>query len=118
MSKVREVSVFLILVFMATWVAPGLAEIGAKEVTMPWMMPPPVIDPQIQACWSSLYSIEGCVQEIFYAFIKHQFGVGPACCKAINDIAGNCWPKMFLPFSPLFPPFIKGLCMGVAPTPA
>ncbi|XP_077242347.1 uncharacterized protein LOC143882828 [Tasmannia lanceolata] len=115
MSKAREISVLLILVSMAmaTW---------AEQIqTWPGIFP---IDPQIQACWASLYTIEGCVQEIFFSFISQQLKLGPACCKAINEIGENCWPKMFLPFNPLIPPFIEDLCasgtppVGVEPTPA
>uniref|UniRef100_A0A2N9GUW7 Prolamin-like domain-containing protein n=1 Tax=Fagus sylvatica TaxID=28930 RepID=A0A2N9GUW7_FAGSY len=72
----------------------------------------------ILQCWSSLTSIEGCINEIYGSLSKGKFGVsGPACCKAITDVSDKCWPKMF-PLNPMFPPLLKGNCapiVGVAP---
>uniref|UniRef100_A0A2N9G4A7 Prolamin-like domain-containing protein n=1 Tax=Fagus sylvatica TaxID=28930 RepID=A0A2N9G4A7_FAGSY len=73
----------------------------------------------ILQCWSSLTSIEGCINEIYGSLSKGKFGVsGPACCKAITDVTDKCWPKMF-PLNPMFPPLLKSNCapiVGAAPT--
>ncbi|EOY31235.1 Uncharacterized protein TCM_038196 [Theobroma cacao] len=70
---------------------------------------------EIQKCWSSLTSIEGCIMEVYTSLFRGQVGIiGPACCQAITQIKDNCWPKMF-PFNPFFPPLLKTSCSATPP---
>ena len=63
--------------------------------------------------WSSLSSINRCVDEIYGTLSQDVFSVvGPACCKSITVISHKCWPKMF-PLNPLFPPLLKTLRLGL-----
>jgi hypothetical protein len=96
-----------------------------SKLSMPGLLLPfPGLSPgqsgqDILQCWSSLTSIEGCINEIYGSLSKGKFGVsGPACCKAITDVSDKCWAKMF-PLNPMFPPLLKSNCApiaGAAPT--
>ena len=96
-----------------------------SKLSMPGLLLPfPGLSPgqsgqDILQCWSSLTSIEGCINEIYGSLSKGKFGVsGPACCKAITNVTDKCWPKMF-PLNPMFPPLLKSNCApiaGAAPT--
>ncbi|KAK8654976.1 hypothetical protein V6N13_107569 [Hibiscus sabdariffa] len=103
-------SVLIISAFMALFIAAGEAQ---------QLLPPPGQGPfqpgEVQKCWSSLTSIQGCVSEISTPFFQGKTGgITPACCQAITKISDNCWHKMF-PLNPLFPPFLKTSCS--TPTP-
>ncbi|KAK7837291.1 hypothetical protein CFP56_021423 [Quercus suber] len=64
----------------------------------------------IVKCWSSLSSINRCVDEIYGTLSRGEFSiVGFACYKSITVISHKCWPKMF-PLNPLFPPLLKSKC--------
>ncbi|KAL5727029.1 hypothetical protein ACHQM5_000265 [Ranunculus cassubicifolius] len=64
----------------------------------------------LQHCWASLKSVNGCVTEIYTSFITGRAGsLGPACCKAITETQSNCWPKMF-PFNPFLAPLLTNYC--------
>ncbi|KAK8655233.1 hypothetical protein V6N13_107821 [Hibiscus sabdariffa] len=102
--------VLIISAFMALFVAAG----EAQE-----LLPPPGQGPfqpgEVQKCWSSLTSIQGCVLEISTSFFQGKTGgISPACCQAITQISDNCWHKMF-PLNPLFPPVLRKSCS--TPTP-
>ena len=65
----------------------------------------------VAKCWSSLSSINQCVDEIYGTLSRGEFSVvGPACCKSITIISHKCWPKMF-PLNPLFPPLLRSKCV-------
>ncbi|KAI4335641.1 hypothetical protein L6164_014273 [Bauhinia variegata] len=67
---------------------------------------------QVHQCWSSLAIIGGCVMEIYGALLRGQFkAISPACCRAITQITGSCWSRLF-PFNPYFPPLLKSSCRG------
>ncbi|CAN8243725.1 unnamed protein product [Cochlearia groenlandica] len=75
----------------------------------------PVVD--LQKCWSSVISVEGCVVEIYKSIVTGKFeNVGPACCKAFSEVDAKCWPKMF-PLNPLFPRLLKDGCSRVSAAP-
>ena len=78
------------------------------------------LEKDVAKCWSSLSSINRCVDEIYGTLSQGVFSVvGPACCKSITVISHKCWPKMF-PLNPLFPPLLKSKCernSGAAPKP-
>ncbi|KAG9439663.1 hypothetical protein H6P81_019828 [Aristolochia fimbriata] len=71
------------------------------------------IDPQVKECWDTFTLIPGCVDEIFKSFATGTIGIGPACCKVINEVADKCFPEFagfFYPFNPLLAPTIKAHC--------
>ncbi|KAF6160077.1 hypothetical protein GIB67_025740 [Kingdonia uniflora] len=69
------------------------------------------MDKEIKRCWSSLQSVEGCVEEIFLSFIHGKVGtIRPVCCKAITQVSEKCWPKIF-PFNPFFPHLLTNFCV-------
>ncbi|KAK7858476.1 egg cell-secreted protein 1.1 [Quercus suber] len=64
----------------------------------------------VAKCWSSLSSINRCVDEIYGTLSRGKFSlVNPGCCKSITVISHRCWPKMF-PLNPLFPPLLRSKC--------
>ncbi|KAG9439300.1 hypothetical protein H6P81_019465 [Aristolochia fimbriata] len=79
------------------------------------------IDPHVKECWDTFTLIPGCVDEIFKSFATGTIGIGPACCKVINEVADKCFPKFagfFNPFNPLLAPTIKAHCQKPsAPSP-
>ncbi|KAL4303708.1 hypothetical protein GQ457_10G003560 [Hibiscus cannabinus] len=107
---IKPSPVLINLAIMALFVVAGKAE---------QLLPPPGQGPfqpgEVQKCWSSLTSIQGCVSEISTSFLYGKTGViGPACCHAITQISDNCWVKMF-PFNPILPRFLRKSCS--TPTP-
>ena len=64
----------------------------------------------IAKCWSSLSSINWCIDEIYGTLSRGKFGVDShACCLSIGVVSNQCWPKMF-PFNLLFPQLLKSKC--------
>ncbi|OMO78007.1 hypothetical protein COLO4_24892 [Corchorus olitorius] len=61
----------------------------------------------IAECFSSLSSIEGCIEAIDKAVSDKDIkDLGPACCKAIIQLGDNCWPVVF-PNHPFVPFLLK-----------
>ncbi|KAL5786336.1 hypothetical protein ACOSQ2_008728 [Xanthoceras sorbifolium] len=103
-------SIALIIACVFTVIATTLAAEPAVGL-------PPLFgqDPDIQKCLSTLQNVQGCVQEIITSFLSHQVQlIGPACCKALNEVDDKCWPKVF-PLDPFFPPLLKNYCATVVP---
>ncbi|KAG7564927.1 Prolamin-like domain [Arabidopsis suecica] len=95
-------------------VRPGLAQILPH---IPEIFPPgsPI---DIVKCSSSLFNVQGCVQEIYNSIFSGQFAnIEAACCKIFLAIDTNCWPRMF-PLNPFFPPLLKNNCERIATTPS
>ncbi|KAK7848305.1 hypothetical protein CFP56_005204 [Quercus suber] len=86
---------------------PTPSPLGADQITVSKLYLP---EKDIVKCWSSLSSINRCVDEIYGTLSRGEFSiVGPACYKSITVISHKCWPKMF-PLNPLFPPLLKSKC--------
>ncbi|XP_056844726.1 uncharacterized protein LOC108833885 [Raphanus sativus] len=106
------VSVILAIILCATiFVTQGEAQLH-KQLTIPGFFSPgsPV---DLIKCWSSLFSVEGCVLEISRSIFSGKFeNVEAACCKAFSTLDANCWPHMF-PLNPFFPPLLKENCAGI-----
>ncbi|OMO61679.1 hypothetical protein COLO4_33374 [Corchorus olitorius] len=98
----KSATTICMLLLLAILVQPGLSQ---------FLLPPgsPI---DVQKCFSSLMSIQGCMLEIFTSVFGGQFGkIGPQCCKAITDINDGCWPKLFPLLNPLtFLPMLKDNC--------
>ncbi|VVB04966.1 unnamed protein product [Arabis nemorensis] len=94
-------------------VRPGLAQLP----TIPGLFPPgSTID--IAKCWSSLFKVQGCVEEIYKSIFSGQFAhVGAECCKTFSAVNTNCWPHMFR-LNPFFPPLLKNKCERIATAPS
>ncbi|CAN6841573.1 hypothetical protein Bca52824_045869 [Brassica carinata] len=103
------VSMILIVTLCATiLLQPGLAEV---QVTPQFTsFPGSPID--LTKCWSSLFSAEDCVIDIYKFSVTGKFGINQACCKAFMDMDDKCWPKMF-PFNPFFRPLLKNSCSRI-----
>ncbi|CAN6841565.1 unnamed protein product, partial [Brassica oleracea] len=103
------VSMILIVTLRATiLLQPGLAEV---QVTPQFTsFPGSPID--LTKCWSSLFSAEDCVIDIYKFSVTGKFGINQACCKAFMDMDDKCWPKMF-PFNPFFRPLLKNSCSRI-----
>lgn len=116
----KSVLMLLMFVCLAICSPTGLARLAPESAYIP--SPNPLLQQKdVLQCWSSLIHVEGCVVEILTAFATGRFGViGHECCKAITAITDNCWPKLIIPFNPLFPPLLKSHCAsnsGVALAP-
>ena len=99
---------------------PAPSPLGADQITVSKLYLPMKLpflglsdgdwEKDVAKCWSSLSSINRCVDEIYGTLSQGEFSVvGPACCKSITVISHKCWPKMF-PLNPLFPPLLKSKC--------
>ncbi|CDY20295.1 BnaC04g36610D [Brassica napus] len=77
------VSMILIVTLCATiLLQPGLAEV---QVTPQFTsFPGSPID--LTKCWSSLFSVEDCVIDIYKFSVTGKFGINQACCKAFMDM--------------------------------
>ena len=99
---------------------PAPSPLGANQITVSKLYLPVKLpflglsdgnwEKDVAKCWSSLSSINWCVDEIYGTLSQGVFSlVGPACCKSITVISHKCWPMMF-PLNPLFPPLLKSKC--------
>ncbi|KAK7831455.1 hypothetical protein CFP56_027425 [Quercus suber] len=99
---------------------PAPSPLGADQITRSMLYLPmklPFLGPSdknwekdVAKCWSSLSSINQCVDEIYETLYEGIFSVvSPACCKSITVISHKCWPKMF-PLNLLFPPLLRSKC--------
>ena len=110
---------------------PAASPLGADQITVSKIYLPVKLpflglskgnwEKDVAKCWSSLSSINKCINEIYGTLSRGKFSVvSPACCKSITIISHKCWPKMF-PLNPLFPPMLKSKCAHsaskVAPKP-
>ncbi|XP_010482677.1 PREDICTED: uncharacterized protein LOC104761306 [Camelina sativa] len=99
---------FIVSLCAATFVTQGVAQM------LPGLFAPgsPI---DLVKCWSSLFSVEGCVLEIAKSIFSGKFeNVEAACCKAFSTLDANCWPHMF-PLNPFFPPLLKDNCARIVP---
>ncbi|KAL6969070.1 hypothetical protein U1Q18_044228 [Sarracenia purpurea var. burkii] len=79
-----------------------------------WGLLPPVwSDEDIVHCWTSVMKIDGCITQMYESIYNvtrlDGIRIGPACCRAINNIAKTCWPRMF-PFNHKAQQLIKDDC--------
>ncbi|MCL7028946.1 hypothetical protein MKW94_000638 [Papaver nudicaule] len=45
-------------------------------------------------CWSALYELRSCTNEIILFFMDGEMYLGIECCRAIRIITRECWPSM------------------------
>ncbi|CAK9134690.1 unnamed protein product [Ilex paraguariensis] len=45
-------------------------------------------------CWSALWELKSCTNEIILFFINGETSLGMECCRAIRTITHHCWPSM------------------------
>ncbi|KAF3540574.1 hypothetical protein F2Q69_00019761 [Brassica cretica] len=77
--------------------------------------PPGLVPIDLVKCWSSLFTVQGCVLAISNSFFSRKFeNVEAACCKVFSTLDANCWPHMF-PLNPFFPPLLKDNCSRIIP---
>jgi hypothetical protein len=84
---------------------------GANKLSLvPGLLPLEPLNQDIQQCWSSLSSGQGCITEIIGSLVSGKITLfGPSCCKAITVISDKCWPKLF-PFNPFVPSLFTNFC--------
>ncbi|ESQ31554.1 hypothetical protein EUTSA_v10005546mg [Eutrema salsugineum] len=112
-SKAFVSMILVVSLCAAIFVAQGEAQVQPPP-TIPGLFPPglPV---DLVKCWSSLFSVEGCVLEISKSIFSGKFeNVEAACCKVFSTLDANCWPQMF-PLNPFFPPLLKDNCARIVP---
>ncbi|CAN8248228.1 unnamed protein product [Cochlearia groenlandica] len=108
-------TILFVTLCATTLVKPSLAHLPTIPHFNPPHASPVVVD--LQKCWSSLFSVEHCVVEIYKSVVTSKFeNVGPACCKAFSEVDAKCWPKMF-PLNPLFPKLLKDGCSRITEAP-
>ncbi|CAA7024792.1 unnamed protein product [Microthlaspi erraticum] len=109
-----KVVAYLVVSLCATiFVTQGVSQMQ-KQPTVPGLFPfgSPV---DLVKCWSSLFTVEGCVLEISKVIFSGNFkNVEAACCKVFSSLDANCWPHMF-PLNPFFPPLLKDNCARIVP---
>ncbi|CAN8248237.1 unnamed protein product [Cochlearia groenlandica] len=107
-----RIQALLVVLAVVTLLSPCLAEVHSTTTSQSLSIPSSPVD--LQKCWSSLFSVEGCVVEIYKSVVTGKFeNVGPACCKAFSEVDAKCWPKMF-PLYPLFPRLLKDGCSRIS----
>lgn len=112
-SKSGAILFVVLAMSIVLQVRPGLAQVP----TIPGLFPPgsPI---DIPKCWSSLFNVQGCIQEIYKSFFSGQFAnIEAECCKTFSAIDTNCWPHMF-PLNPFFPPLLKNICAHIVTAPS
>ncbi|CAA7024769.1 unnamed protein product [Microthlaspi erraticum] len=114
MGSKAVASVYLIVSLCAAiFVTQGVAQTQTPP-TVPGLFPPGLVVDLVK-CWSSLFSVEGCVLEISKSIFSGKFeNVEAACCKVFKSLDTNCWPQMF-PLNPFFPPLLKDNCARIVP---
>ncbi|CAN6850818.1 unnamed protein product [Brassica oleracea] len=110
MGSKAVVSVYLIISLCATiFVTRGVAQMQNPQA-IPGLFPPGLVPIDLVKCWSSLFTVQGCVLAISNSFFSGKFeNVEAACCKVFSTLDANCWPHMF-PLNPFFPPLLKDNC--------
>ncbi|MCL7035370.1 hypothetical protein MKW94_000546 [Papaver nudicaule] len=51
-------------------------------------------DAGMTECWSALYELRSCTNEIILFFMDGEMYLGFECCRAIRIITRECWPSM------------------------
>ncbi|CAN6850832.1 unnamed protein product [Brassica oleracea] len=110
MGSKAVVSVYLIISLCATIIVTrGVAQMQNPQA-IPGLFPPGLVPIDLVKCWSSLFTVQGCVLAISNSFFYGKFeNVEAACCKVFSTLDANCWPHMF-PLNPFFPPLLKDNC--------
>ncbi|CAN7039263.1 unnamed protein product [Brassica rapa subsp. trilocularis] len=110
MGSKAVVSVYLIISLCAAiFVTRGVAKMQNPQA-IPGLFPPGLVPIDLVKCWSSLFTVQGCVLAISNSFFSGNFeNVEAACCKVFSTLDANCWPHMF-PLNPFFPPLLKDNC--------
>ncbi|CAN7039269.1 unnamed protein product [Brassica rapa subsp. trilocularis] len=110
MGSKAVVSVYLIISLCAAiFVTRGVAQMQNPQA-IPGLFPPGLVPIDLVKCWSSLFTVQGCVLAISNSFFSGNFeNVEAACCKVFSTLDANCWPHMF-PLNPFFPPLLKDNC--------
>ncbi|KAL0824711.1 hypothetical protein Bca101_048388 [Brassica carinata] len=115
MGSKAVVSVYLIISLCAAiFVTRGVAQMQ-KPQAIPGLFPPGLVPIDLVKCWSSLFTVQGCVLAISNSFFSGKIeNVEAACCKVFSTLDANCWPHMF-PLNPFFPPLLKDNCARIIP---
>ncbi|CAF1898084.1 unnamed protein product [Brassica napus] len=93
MGSKAVVSVYLIISLCAAiFVTRGVAQMQNPQA-FPGLFPPGLVPIDLVKCWSSLFTVQGCV---------------------FSTLDANCWPHMF-PLNPFFPPLLKDNCARIIP---
>ncbi|CAN6995175.1 unnamed protein product [Brassica oleracea var. botrytis] len=110
MGSKAVVSVYLIISLCAAiFVTRGVAQMQNPQA-IPGLFPPGLVPIDLVKCWSSLFTVQGCVLAISNSFFSGKLeNVEAACCKVFSTLDANCWPHMF-PLNPFFPPLLKDNC--------
>ncbi|CAN6995149.1 unnamed protein product [Brassica oleracea var. botrytis] len=110
MGSKAVVSVYLIISLCAAiFVTRGVAQMQNPQA-IPGLFPPGLVPIDLVKCWSSLFTVQGCVLAISNSFFSGKIeNVEAACCKVFSTLDANCWPHMF-PLNPFFPPLLKDNC--------
>ncbi|CAN6842525.1 unnamed protein product [Brassica oleracea] len=110
MGSKAVVSVYLIIsLYAAIFVTRGVAQMQNPQA-IPGLFPPGLVPIDLVKCWSSLFTVQGCVLAISNSFFSGKIeNVEAACCKVFSTLDANCWPHMF-PLNPFFPPLLKDNC--------
>nr|VDC87223.1 unnamed protein product [Brassica rapa] len=110
MGSKAVISVYLIISLCAAiFVTRGVAQMQNPQA-IPGLFPPGLVPIDLVKCWSSLFTVQGCVLAISNSFFSGKFeNVEAACCKVFSTLDANCWPHMF-PLNPFFPPLLKDNC--------
>ncbi|KAL6576076.1 hypothetical protein OROHE_000547 [Orobanche hederae] len=88
---------------------PGLNPIGTHHG--------PEVKDKALDCFSALYKIRSCSNEIVDYFSKGSIDISRACCEAITLITHHCWPAVLdtLGYGTDQISILRGYCDAVAP---
>ncbi|CAN8254884.1 unnamed protein product [Cochlearia groenlandica] len=112
-SKSRSILIMILAIMtIVLQMRPGLAQVSNIPGFSASGSP---ID--IAKCWSFIFDVQGCVQEIYDSiFLDRLDNVGTACCEAFLVVDTSCWPHMF-PSNPFFPHLLRDNCARFAMAP-
>lgn len=78
--------------------------------------PVPVLESTGLDCWTALYKIRSCSNEIVAYFVDGSIDIDPPCCESIALITHHCWPAVLgvLGYGPDQTDILRGYCDAVA----
>ncbi|XP_013617053.1 PREDICTED: uncharacterized protein LOC106323486 [Brassica oleracea var. oleracea] len=75
---------------------------------IPGLFPPGFVPIDLVKCWSSLFTVQGCVLAISNSFFSGKFENVEAACCVFNF-------RYMFPLNPFFPPLLKDNCARIIP---
>lgn len=111
-------------VFFLLTITSFMSSYSSREFPFPPLFPGlnltgpggPEVEGQALDCWTALYKIRSCSNEIIAYFTNGTIDITPPCCEAVALITHHCWPAVLgaLGYSPDQTNILRGYCDATA----